>query len=191
MSFAISALARATIPTRSKRISGSRHCCRLATRHANSRRCSAPPTRKTPPSVYGRLKRVLVKIKSVTFPNTSTSIVRFSTTEKSGHGIDRASLDFCGALPLHRYACHQRMALRKPTRLPGLQLSPRSGDGHARGGWMKRSLPCAADHGVSARLGHPGSPDAERRTARLRGHQRHLPGEQRRPGVSRPMASRR
>jgi type IV secretion system protein VirB8 len=38
---------------------------------------------QNPAKVYGRLKRVLVDIKSVTFPNSSTAIVRFSTTEKS------------------------------------------------------------------------------------------------------------
>ncbi len=38
---------------------------------------------QNPAKVYGRLKRVLVEIKSVTFPNASTAIVRFSTTEKS------------------------------------------------------------------------------------------------------------
>lgn len=38
---------------------------------------------QNPAKVYGRLKRVLVEIKSVTFPNTSTAIARFSTTEKS------------------------------------------------------------------------------------------------------------
>ena len=38
---------------------------------------------ENPAKVYGRLKRVLVEIKSVTFPNTSTAIVRFSTDERS------------------------------------------------------------------------------------------------------------
>jgi type IV secretion system protein VirB8 len=38
---------------------------------------------KNPAKLYGRLKRVLVDVKSVTFPNISTAIVRFSTTEKS------------------------------------------------------------------------------------------------------------
>ena len=38
---------------------------------------------QNPTKVYGRLKRVLVEIKSVTFPNTSTAIVRFSTDERS------------------------------------------------------------------------------------------------------------
>jgi type IV secretion system protein VirB8 len=38
---------------------------------------------QNPAKVYGRLKRVLVEIKSVTFPNTSTAIVRFSTNERS------------------------------------------------------------------------------------------------------------
>ncbi|MDB5846301.1 MAG: VirB8 [Rhodoferax sp.] len=45
---------------------------------------------QNPAKVYGRLKRVLVDIKSVTFPNASTAIVRFSTTEKSEtEAIDR------------------------------------------------------------------------------------------------------
>ncbi|RWI54704.1 MAG: type VI secretion protein [Mesorhizobium sp.] len=45
---------------------------------------------QNPAKVYGRLKRVLVDIKSVTFPNASTAIVRFSTTEKSEtESIDR------------------------------------------------------------------------------------------------------
>lgn len=38
---------------------------------------------KNPAKVYGKNKRVLVDVKSVTFPNDSTSLVRFSTTEKS------------------------------------------------------------------------------------------------------------
>lgn len=38
---------------------------------------------QNPAKIYGRLKRVLVDIKSVTFPNTSTAIVRFSTNERS------------------------------------------------------------------------------------------------------------
>ena len=38
---------------------------------------------QNPTKVYGRLKRVLVDIKSVTFPNTSTAIVRFSTNARS------------------------------------------------------------------------------------------------------------
>lgn len=38
---------------------------------------------QNPAKVYGKLKRVLVDIKSVTFPNASTAIVRFSTNEKS------------------------------------------------------------------------------------------------------------
>lgn len=38
---------------------------------------------QNPAKVYGRLKRVLVEIKSVTFPNTSTAIVRFATNERS------------------------------------------------------------------------------------------------------------
>lgn len=38
---------------------------------------------RNPTRVYGRLKRVLVDIKSVTFPNISTAIVRFSTNERS------------------------------------------------------------------------------------------------------------
>src|SRR5690606_12767072 len=38
---------------------------------------------QNPTRVYGRLKRVLVDIKSVTFPNVSTAIVRFSTNERS------------------------------------------------------------------------------------------------------------
>jgi type IV secretion system protein VirB8 len=45
---------------------------------------------QNPAKVYGRLKRVLVDIKSVSFPNSSTAIVRFSTTEKSEtEAIDR------------------------------------------------------------------------------------------------------
>lgn len=45
---------------------------------------------QNPAKLYGRLKRVLVDIKSVTFPNASTAIVRFSTTEKSDtQAIDR------------------------------------------------------------------------------------------------------
>ena len=38
---------------------------------------------QNPAKVYGKLKRVLVDIKSVTFPNASTAIVRLSTNEKS------------------------------------------------------------------------------------------------------------
>src|SRR5690606_12909073 len=38
---------------------------------------------QNPAQLYARLRRVLVDIKSVTFPNTSTAIVRFSTTESS------------------------------------------------------------------------------------------------------------
>lgn len=38
---------------------------------------------QNPTKIYGRLKRVLVEIKSVTFPNASTAIVRFSTNERS------------------------------------------------------------------------------------------------------------
>lgn len=38
---------------------------------------------QNPTKIYGRLKRVLVDIKSVTFPNTSTAIIRFSTNERS------------------------------------------------------------------------------------------------------------
>ena len=38
---------------------------------------------QNPAKIYGRLKRILVEIKSVTFPNTSTAIVRFSTNERS------------------------------------------------------------------------------------------------------------
>ncbi len=38
---------------------------------------------QNPAKVYGRLKRVLVDVKSVTLPNASTAIVRFSTTQKS------------------------------------------------------------------------------------------------------------
>ncbi|TPI27680.1 type VI secretion protein [Mesorhizobium sp. B3-2-1] len=45
---------------------------------------------QNPAKVYGKLKRVLVDIKSVSFPNRSTAIVRFSTTEKSEtEAIDR------------------------------------------------------------------------------------------------------
>lgn len=45
---------------------------------------------QNPAKVHGRLKRVLVDIKSVSFPNDSTAIVRFSTTEKSDtEAIDR------------------------------------------------------------------------------------------------------
>ena len=36
-----------------------------------------------PAKVYGRLKRVLIDIKSVSFPNASTAIARFATMEKS------------------------------------------------------------------------------------------------------------
>lgn len=38
---------------------------------------------QNPARVYGRLRRVLVDIKSVTFPNATTAIVRFSTNERS------------------------------------------------------------------------------------------------------------
>jgi type IV secretion system protein VirB8 len=38
---------------------------------------------QSPAKIYGKLKRVLVDIKSVTFPNASTAIVRFSTDERS------------------------------------------------------------------------------------------------------------
>lgn len=38
---------------------------------------------ENPAKIYGRLKRVLVEVKSVTLPNASTAIVRFSTTQKS------------------------------------------------------------------------------------------------------------
>lgn len=38
---------------------------------------------RNPASLYGSHKRVLVDVKSVTFPNDSTALVRFSTTEKS------------------------------------------------------------------------------------------------------------
>ncbi|MFI0848435.1 virB8 family protein [Mesorhizobium sp. IMUNJ 23232] len=38
---------------------------------------------QNPTKIYGRLKNVDVHIKSVTFPNTSTAIVRFSTNERS------------------------------------------------------------------------------------------------------------
>ncbi|UCI10719.1 virB8 family protein [Mesorhizobium sp. B1-1-8] len=45
---------------------------------------------QNPAKLYGRLKRVLVDIKSVSFPNASTAIVRFSTAEKSDtEQIDR------------------------------------------------------------------------------------------------------
>ena len=45
---------------------------------------------QNPAKVYGKLKRVLVEVKSVSFPNSSTAIVRFSTTEKSEtEAIDR------------------------------------------------------------------------------------------------------
>ncbi|TIS88422.1 virB8 family protein [Mesorhizobium sp.] len=39
--------------------------------------------RNNPTKVYGKNKRVLVDVKSVTFSNASTALVRFSTTEKS------------------------------------------------------------------------------------------------------------
>ncbi|TIS52673.1 MAG: type VI secretion protein [Mesorhizobium sp.] len=39
--------------------------------------------RDNPTKVYGKNKRVLVDVKSVTFSNASTALVRFSTTEKS------------------------------------------------------------------------------------------------------------
>jgi type IV secretion system protein VirB8 len=38
---------------------------------------------QNPTKVYGRLKRILVEIKSETYPNASTAIVRFSTNERS------------------------------------------------------------------------------------------------------------
>lgn len=38
---------------------------------------------QNPAKAYGKLKKVLVDINSVTFPNTSTAIVRFATIEKS------------------------------------------------------------------------------------------------------------
>lgn len=38
---------------------------------------------KNPAKVYGKTKRVTVEIASVTFPNSSTGIVRFATTEVS------------------------------------------------------------------------------------------------------------
>lgn len=38
---------------------------------------------KNPTKIYGKNKRVLVDVKSVTFPNDSTALVRFSTAEKS------------------------------------------------------------------------------------------------------------
>lgn len=38
---------------------------------------------KSPTKVFGKSKRVLVEVKSVTFGNDSTAIVRFSTEEKS------------------------------------------------------------------------------------------------------------
>lgn len=38
---------------------------------------------QNPAKVFGKLKKLLVDINSVTFPNASTAIVRFSTTEKS------------------------------------------------------------------------------------------------------------
>jgi len=45
---------------------------------------------QNPAKVYGKLKRVLVDVKSVSFPNSSTAIVRFSTTERSEtEAIDR------------------------------------------------------------------------------------------------------
>ncbi|MBN9235725.1 type VI secretion protein [Mesorhizobium hungaricum] len=45
---------------------------------------------QNPAKVYGKLKRVLVDIKSVSIPNSSTAIARFSTTEKSEtEAIDR------------------------------------------------------------------------------------------------------
>ena len=42
---------------------------------------------QNPTKVYGRLKRVLVEIKSVTFPNNRTALARFSTEEKSSTNI--------------------------------------------------------------------------------------------------------
>ncbi|MBZ9944718.1 type VI secretion protein [Mesorhizobium sp. BR1-1-13] len=45
---------------------------------------------QNPAKLYGRLQRVMVDIKSVSFPNASTAIVRFSTTQKSEtESIDR------------------------------------------------------------------------------------------------------
>ncbi|MBZ9857390.1 type VI secretion protein [Mesorhizobium sp. CA13] len=45
---------------------------------------------QNPAKLYGRLRRVMVDIKSVSFPNASTAIVRFSTTQKSEtESIDR------------------------------------------------------------------------------------------------------
>jgi type IV secretion system protein VirB8 len=38
---------------------------------------------ENPAKRYGRVKRVMVDVKSVTFPNASTAIVRFSTNERS------------------------------------------------------------------------------------------------------------
>ncbi|TPK72133.1 type VI secretion protein [Mesorhizobium sp. B2-4-15] len=59
-----------------------------AARDLQTRFSAANP--KNPAKVNGLLKRVLVDIKSVSFPNDSTAIVRFSTTEKSEtESIDR------------------------------------------------------------------------------------------------------
>ena len=49
MSCAISAIARGTIPMRSRSISASQHCFRPAMPRASSRPCSAPPIRRIRP----------------------------------------------------------------------------------------------------------------------------------------------
>ena len=52
-----------------------------AARELQEQYSSANP--RNPAKIYGKNKRVLVDVKSVTFPNETTALVRFSTTEKS------------------------------------------------------------------------------------------------------------
>lgn len=51
---------------------------------------------KNPTKIYGRNKKVIVDVKSVTFPNDSTALVRFSTEEKSD--TDTAVRHFIGVV---------------------------------------------------------------------------------------------
>ena len=74
---------------------------------------------------------VSVTVKSVTFPNTRTALVRFQTDEK---GLNTSTARHWVGVVAFRYwgaTGAQRVAFRQPPRVPGHRVSARPGDGHA------------------------------------------------------------
>ena len=89
----------------------------------------SPGNPRNPVKEFGATSEISVNVKSVTFPNQRTALVRFSTRRKIRVERRASRLGVAGALPLFGRPDGQPDALRQSARISGDRISARSGNG--------------------------------------------------------------